>query len=553
MFRRLPRTLCALGIVVAFATRSAAVEFVVSDDGTVTDKSDVEELVSEETLTPDRITLPDESFPDESYPDESFPDPSSSGEPLESELTPSPIELPNVDYAPQTELAVEATDTPCDCGDDTCPGGADCSLGDSIFSGGCSGCGHRGCGGGCRGGGSLLDTSAGFSSSIFGPYRQGCRGWCDGTEKWFIDGWIAQGFTANTADPVNNFNLPVTFNDRANEYQLNQVYLSVGRNVRESGNSWDMGARLDLLYGTDYFFTQALGLETRDDGSPRWNSSDGPRGTGAALYGLAMPQLYGEVYIPILGGMNLKAGHFYTTLGYESVMAPENFFYSHAYTMQYGEPFTHTGVLTNTTLAKGFDAYFGYTRGWDSVEDNNRKPGYLFGFSWCPSENASLAFGVHTGREDDAGINDRTVYSLVYTRQITKRLQYILQHDFGTETNAEVTRDFQTDSAKWYGINQYFFYQMSQAITWGMRVEWFRDQDNARVLGIPIESLVEGGNYVGLSLGVNWRPNCRWIFRPEIRYDWSDAEAPGLGHTGMFDTFTDEDQLTLAFDSIFRF
>ena len=46
-------------------------------------------------------------------------------------------------------------------------------------------------------------------------------------------------------------------------------------------------------------------------------------------------------------GLNVKAGHFYTPIGYESVPAPDNFFYTHAYTMQYGEPFTHTGLLGN--------------------------------------------------------------------------------------------------------------------------------------------------------------------------------------------------------------
>ncbi len=103
-----------------------------------------------------------------------------------------------------------------------------------------------------------------------------CRRACQG---WFLNTWLSQGFTWNPDKPNNNFNTPVTFNDRANEYQMNQLYLSLGRHVQETGQQWDLGARLDLLYGTDYFFTQARGLEVRDNGAPRWNSADGPRAT----------------------------------------------------------------------------------------------------------------------------------------------------------------------------------------------------------------------------------------------------------------------------------
>jgi hypothetical protein len=81
----------------------------------------------------------------------------------------------------------------------------------------------------------------------------------------------------------------------------------------------------------------------------------------------------------------------------------------------------------------------------------------------------------------------------------------------------------------------------------GLRVEWFRDEENARVLGIPLDD-TEGGNYVALTLGANINP-CwcdRLQIRPELRWDWSDTEAPSLGVQGMFDDFSDRDQLTMA-------
>jgi hypothetical protein len=313
---------------------------------------------------------------------------------------------------------------------------------------------------------------------------------------------------------------------------------------------------VDLLFGTDYFFTQAAGLETETDGTPHWNSSDGPRraaGSSAALYGLAMPQAYLELFAPIGPGIKLKFGHFYTAIGYESVMAPENFFYSHAYTMQYGEPFTHTGMLAEMPLNRRFDVLAGFTRGWDNWEDPNGQLGFLGGFSWtAPSDRASVALTVTSSNEDAAGQNSRTVYSLVYTRKIGSRLNYIFQHDFGIEENGEIGQDRTSEVAKWYGINNYLIYNASDRLSLGLRAEWFRDQDNARVLALPIESLTQGGNYVELTAGANWKFRPRWTLRPEIRWDWSDV-VPPPGGGGMYNVFTEDNQLTLSTDLIFRF
>lgn len=366
---------------------------------------------------------------------------------------------------------------------------------------------------------------------------------------FFVDSWLAQGVTLNTKSPNNRFNTPVTFNDRSNEYEMNQLYLSMGRNVTRDTCFWDIGAQVDLLYGTDYFFTTALGLETHTDGTQRWNSNNGPR--GAAMYGLAMPQLFAEVYAPLGTGVTVKMGHFYSTLGYETVTAPQNFFYSHSYALQYGEPKTFTGLLAEFDLAPRLSINAGFTRGWDVWEDPNDKNAFLGGLDWTSwDQRTTLAFALHAGREDTAGQNDRTVYSLVMTHHITPCFTYVFQHDFGTESGAEIQRDSGRGSAKWYGINQYLYLALNPKTSLGLRVEWFRDQDNARVLGIPIESQVSGGNYTELTFGANWKPYPFMTLRPELRWDSSDVEAPDLGIDGMFIDFTDKNQMTLALDLI---
>jgi hypothetical protein len=415
-----------------------------------------------------------------------------------------------------------------------------------VWDEGCYGCGDPacGCGDACTGCGDACQCGGACHPCSATARRTGRVQYGD----FAFYGWLAQGVTINPDDPNNRFNGPLTFNDRANEYQLNQLYVAFEDVVDRCGCAWDIGGRVDLLYGTDYFFVEAAGLETRRDGTPRWNSGDGPRDDGsAALYGFAMPQLYAEVFAPVGSGLSVKMGHFYSIVGYESVMYPQNFFYSHSYAKQYGEPFTHTGLLADYRLGGNWTLLAGFTRGWNNWEDVNGELAFLGGLEWCrPDGRESLRFALHTGSEDDLGENNRTVYSLVYYRCLPGRSVYVLEHNFGVEDNA-ATRGNDQVPAHWYGISQYFVQQINCETEVGLRVEWFRDEENARVLGIPLDG-GEGGNYVGVSLGANIYPSiCNGLqIRPELRWDWSDTEFQSLGVQGMFDDFTDDDQLTIA-------
>jgi hypothetical protein len=64
---------------------------------------------------------------------------------------------------------------------------------------------------------------------------------------------------------------------------------------------------------------------------------------------------------------------------------------------------------------------------------------------------------------------------------------------------------------------------------------------------------VRGGNYNELTFGTNWKISPRLTLRKEIRYDWSNVRAPALNLNGMYDDFSDKNQLTMATDLIFRF
>jgi len=313
--------------------------------------------------------------------------------------------------------------------------------------------------------------------------------------NWFhrhsvsLTGWWEQGATLNSDVPTNNSNRPVGFNDRANESMINQVYLSLSRKAEFNPYDHGFGFQLDLFWGADARFTKASGLDSG------WLDHRG-------IYQLSMPQMYVEFYLPYDGGIDVKLGHFYSILGYESVTAPNNFFYSHSYAFLYGEPFTHTGLLADWEIDDRFSASLGLHNGWNDFSDFDSNPFGLLGgitfknddddfslayaFSW--SEESQDLYQITTsGRVPVTTEGDRFVQSIVATLRISEKLTYVFQTDYGIQSlgaaivNPVTLQPDRLQKAEWYGINQYFIYQFNDNLSGGLRYEWFHDDDGARV------------------------------------------------------------------------
>lgn len=373
-----------------------------------------------------------------------------------------------------------------------------------------------------------------------------------------IGGWANGGITYNASAPDNNFNGPVTFADRSGEFQLNQLNLFVQRAVATEGSSFDIGGRFDIMFGTDAIFTQAYGVPAFDINNAtalrrnHWDlnllgSNDN------RFYDLAMPQAYLEAYVPVGNGLNIKAGHFYTPIGYETVPAPDNFFYTHAYTMQYGEPFTHTGIMGNYTVNSNWAVMGGVTTGsatggWDGGWDKQLGNwSGLMGTTWTsPDKNSSINISGTAGGTSEHNDNFFGMYSIVAKHNITEKMHLMVQHDHGF---ADGTYDWGTSTpnsldAEWYGINTHLTYDVADKIVAGLRGEWFRDQNGFRVCSPGRvaaatdgtgTSFAAGGNYAStcsaasyyaVTAGVTWKPVAWLNVRPNVRYDWADGARP---------------------------
>ncbi|MDP3875948.1 MAG: porin [Methylobacter sp.] len=346
-----------------------------------------------------------------------------------------------------------------------------------------------------------------------------------------VGGWVSSGVSGNIDSPEDRFNGPVTFGDRANEFGMQQLYGYIERAVNTEGSSWDFGFRADVLYGTDARFTTQANFDNT------LISDDTSR-----FYKLAFPQVYATVFAPIGNGLTTKIGHFYTIIGNEVVTAPDNFFFSHAYTMQYGEPFTHTGILSSYPVNKNISLTGGVVSGWDSFFQEPAN--FLGGVTYTTdNEKSSVAFSVITGDVVSDETRNRTMYSVVLSHDITETLHYKLQHDLGLEEKSA-----SADAAKWYGINQYLTYDINDKLGAGVRLEWFRDEDGARVAAIGNGNTMPGGknHYLAATVGLNYSPMSWLTLRPEVRYD----------HATENDAYNDgvsNDQVLISADAIVRF
>ena len=344
-----------------------------------------------------------------------------------------------------------------------------------------------------------------------------------------IRGWISAGGTLNPSNG-DKFNGPVAFNDRADQVQLDQAYLILEKKVPASPDTFSLGGRIDGMFGADGALPHSVGFDDKLYGSEHPKNQ------------LAIPQAYLEANLPVGTGLDLKVGHFYTLLGYEVVTSPDNFFYSHSYSMEYAEPFTHWGALASYNISDELTASAGAVRGWDNLKDPaDANLMFLGGITYKPCEDTTAVFSLTSGNQGYG--QNLTAYSLVVTHIFDKTWSYVFQHDLGAYDTGDKT-------ATWYSLDNNVFYEISDTDRLGLRLEWFKDSDGTRVAGPRSGSAAADANYYELTLGAQHKFTDHFMLRPEIRYDWQSGADAG---SRAFNNGKDKDQILLAANVVFTF
>lgn len=365
------------------------------------------------------------------------------------------------------------------------------------------------------------------------------------------------------------------FDDQESRPVLNQVLLTAAKAIDPAASGYDVGFKLQGMYGTDARFTrftnQFQGL-----------SAD-------SLHQLDLVEANIQLHAPWLteGGIDFKLGQYATPIGAEVIDPSGNLFYSHSYIFNFGDPLKHTGLLAAWHVTPMVDLYASLDSGLNTGfadglghAQNHGPPAFLggVGLNFLGGDLTVLAL-AHIGTEIPSaaianGLLPPTVKPDQAYREIYDLVTVWKAGDSLTLTN-EINwfhdDGYQVDG---YGMAQYASWALTDTLSLVGRGEVFVDSENALVAqfganadflrleeGQPALSpyTVTGGPagrstvYSGLSLGLNYKPKLDGlplsglVIRPELR---QDIALQG-GHP--FHDGRDRSQTTLAMDVILGF
>jgi hypothetical protein len=243
-----------------------------------------------------------------------------------------------------------------------------------------------------------------------------------------------------------------------------------------------------------------------------------------------MPQAYLE-----LGGGNtlFQFGRFYADLGYESAMAPDNFFHSRSYGFVYGEPTTLTGLRGRLYMNRSVYLTGSVTRNWDTVNGPSNhtslSAGAVVDGSWSPGR--AVRAGVNWISGDEAVVfapffdSDRRLLVAHADIDLTGWLGYGFAFHDGEQDSADPFSG--TADARWKSIAHYLYVKMDPKWSLGVRYEKFNDKDGARIgsirAGNPASAFGFRGNFQSLTAALVHRPVHDVMLRLEYRVDDFDG------------------------------
>jgi hypothetical protein len=389
-----------------------------------------------------------------------------------------------------------------------------------------------------------------------------------------VFGHVEAGWTyyANPSKFVTNFNgfsPDRIFNFEHEDFELDQLDLTIERRVEMSSPKFDAGFRLEAIYGSDARWTHSNGLDFYGPGKVNFANVLTAHFEQYPDEQVDLLQAYFDLLFPVGNGLRMRVGKFESLIG-GAVDPNDNPFYSHSliYSVRgfgLGQPFTQTGVLGTYPINSHLTVDAGFSRGWDqSFKDNNDAIDFIGRASYSFNDRIQASLAMITGPEDD---NDdshyRTILEPVLHYAYSDQLSFLVAGDYGYDGATRVITGFGPPtgiiepfkSVQWYGVTGYAAYKLNDRFTINARAEWLRDQDGALVpftRFLPVPNF-GGTNLYEATLGLTIVPfpndqlGANLKVRPEVRVDYCDD--PIFGH----DLGDNNTLFSAAIDGIFNF
>jgi predicted porin len=287
-------------------------------------------------------------------------------------------------------------------------------------------------------------------------------------KDWNFGGHAAVSYNYNFNDPRSRNNVFRVFDDKANQFDINQAELWIEKPISTES---PIGFGLDFVIGRDAKKIHSLGLGI--------NSGDDP--TKSDVFDLT--QAYVTYKAPIGKGLDLKAGKFVTLHGAEVIRRTGNFNISRSLAFGFAIPFTHTGIMATYPFTDWLTVTAGIVNGWDNTDDNNNDKSFHGMATITPMKDLTVIIGGTWGPEarfagDDANGPKRGLLDLVATYKPIPPLTLTVNYDYGTQDEAFGAG---TPTATWHAIAGYAQYDLTDKLSVGIRGEYFRDEEGFRL------------------------------------------------------------------------
>ncbi len=336
----------------------------------------------------------------------------------------------------------------------------------------------------------------------------------------------------------------IGYNSYKSDLTPDKVSLNIERTVDPTKKQFDLGGRMEGIFGADAAFIHSNGMWDTQTGHNQWD----------------LLQAYADIALPYVP-VRVRFGKWIELAGFEQFSAniygafgdPARALYTYSYQFLYAEPGTQTGTLFTYVLSPQWTFDAGFTWGWNqSLRDANHALDFLGRVTYAPSDKTTFIFVITEGPEFPIGTghnlpngdsgNYWTALDFVITQKVTDKLSLGLGIDY---VETPKISGLPEGTKQWGGVAGYASYAIDPHFTLNTRLEWYDDAAN----GFS-NAASSGANYYEVTAGVAIKPFPKdnilshLLFRPEIRYDHSDRSVYSTGK---------RDQLTFSMDGLFTF
>lgn len=274
--------------------------------------------------------------------------------------------------------------------------------------------------------------------------------------------------------------------------------------------------------------------------------------------GRNVSQAYISIHTPELQGWLLELGKFYSHVGYETVLAKNNWNYSRSLSFMFGQPTWHVGARaiapSNGPLKMSFFVLNG--EGQADMKDNNKGKTLGAQVKFMPALNINLTYNGVWGPEKDDNSSDYTmIHNVIGEYQHNDDLKFAADLTYGRMTNEHDfanTASNNDNKSIWTGIALYGYITLTPTMYLSPRFEFFKAEEDAGTLGMtnganPKDETVNSftftfGQTLGDGLGVRY----------EFRRDSSDNDNAFAEDSGVGTDNKSDEQLTATVALLFQ-